>query len=354
VAGLIGIGIGVSVGPKSGDLLASTASRQPSQPASVARAPSVMLGSDTIANLVERVDGSVVSIDTIARSEVDPLFGLFFGDSVPQTQEQRGVGSGFIVDESGLIVTNHHVIREANEISVALASGRRLQGRVVGSDPANDLALIKVNDKNLPALRFAAAEQTRVGDWVLAIGSPLGLSHTVSVGIVSALNRGIAISDRVNFLQTDAAINPGNSGGPLLNLRGDVVGVNTAVATQGQGIGFAIPAWTAQNIVNQLRSKGRVQRSWLGVSIRDFAQDNLTGIAVMATAPGGPAEKGGLRPGDLIIAVDDRPVKNSRDLLSTLNDRAAGITVKLTIIRQGVRDTVKVVLQAAPGNYPER
>ena len=207
---------------------------------------------------------------------------------------------------------------------------------------------MRVNGKGLPSLKFMQGDKARVGDTVVAIGSPLGLAHTVSAGIISATNRGIAISDRLNFIQTDAAINPGNSGGPLINMAGEVLGVNTAVAARGQGIGFAIPSWVVQPVINQLRTKGRVERTWLGVSIRDLSEGDAKGVLIVATAPNGPARRGGMQPGDVVIQVDSVPVRSARDLLAYLNAKPVGTTVRLVVQRAGQRATVAVTLQAAP------
>ena len=305
-------------------------------------------GSGSIADLVERVDGAVVSIDTVARGVRDPFFDQFFDDEGPGVPEQKGVGSGFIIDAAGLIVTNHHVVRGATEIQVTTATGQQYRGRVIGADPSNDLAVVRVNAKGLPALKFVQGDRVRVGDTVVAIGSPLGLAHTVSAGIISATNRGIAISDRLNFIQTDAAINPGNSGGPLINMAGEVVGVNTAVAARGQGIGFAIPAWVAQPVVQQLRTKGRVERTWLGVSIRDLSAGDARGVLIVATAPNGPARAGGVQPGDVVVQVDSQPVRSARDLLTYLNAKPVGTIVRLLVNRGGKRATLSIRLQAAP------
>jgi serine protease Do len=303
-------------------------------------------GGGSIADLVEHVDGAVVSIDTVARVAVDPFFEQFGAEE--GGAEQKGVGSGFIIDPAGLIVTNNHVIRGATEITVTTATGQEYRGRVMGADPGSDLAIVKVNGKGLPSLKFVQTDKVRVGDTVVAIGSPLGLSHTVSAGIISATNRGIAISDRVNYIQTDAAINPGNSGGPLINMNGEVVGVNTAVAARGQGIGFAIPAWTAQSVVNQLRTKGRVERTWLGVSIRDLSEGDAKGVLVVGTVANGPARRGGMRPGDVVVQVDNVPVRASRDLLTYLNAKPAGTVVRLVVSRGGQRVTLAITLQPMP------
>lgn len=313
-----------------------------------ALAASPRWGGPNIADLVERVDAAVVNIDTIARPLRDPFLDMFVGEGLAMP-EQKGVGSGFVIDPNGLIVTNFHVIRRAADIRVTLADGTQYRGRVLGVDPTTDLALIKVNAKGLKALRFIQGDTPRVGEWVVAIGSPLGLSHTVSAGIISATNRGIALNDRVNFIQTDAAINPGNSGGPLINLAGEVVGVNTAVAARGQGIGFAIPASTARQVVAQLRSKGRVDRAWLGVSVRDMASPEESGVLVVATAQGGPAQMAGLEPGDVVLSIDQKRVRSARDLLAYLNVKPAGTVVRVKIARGRRIFNLEIELRAAPG-----
>lgn len=317
--------------------LAASPLALPHQPASAA--PGLPMHAGTIADLVERVKGAVVSIDTLARRP-----GTFV--EFDTTGGQRGVGSGYVLDPNGFVVTNFHVVRGAAAIRVNFANGRQFPARVVGADPANDLALLKIEATGLQALRFAAHDRIRVGEWVVAIGSPLGYAHTVSVGIISALNRDIALNQRLNFIQTDAAINPGNSGGPLLNLNGEVVAVNTAVSTRGQGIGFAIPAWTAENVVSQLRASGRVTRAWIGVSIRD-AGENRGAVLLQATA-GGPADRAGMQPEDVVVEVDGQAVRSTRDLISLLNDRRPGQTARLGLMRDGRKLVVNVLLQAAP------
>jgi S1-C subfamily serine protease len=335
---------------ESGDEAPVQVAQQPQIRRTVAGTPSIV-GTSTVADLVEKVDAAVVNIDTIARTRAprDPFYDQFFGgDGQAPEQEEKGVGSGFIVDPNGLVVTNFHVVRGATDIKVTMANGQHYVGRVVGTDPGTDIALVKINARNLPALRFVQNDKgVRVGDWVVAIGSPLGLAHTVSVGIVSALNRGIAINERVNFIQTDAAINPGNSGGPLISMTGEVVGVNTAIAAQGQNIGFAIPAWTAKNVVGQLRTTGKVVRPWLGVSIRDL-EEGASGVQVVGVVPQGPAARGGLQPGDVIVKVDQVPINDARDLLAYLNNKAIGSNVAVVVNRGGRNVTLSVKLESMP------
>jgi S1-C subfamily serine protease len=323
---------------------------QPQIQRTSAGTPSIV-GTSTVADLVQKVDASVVNIDTVAhtRAPRDPFYDQFFGNNGQQPDvEEKGVGSGFIVDANGLIVTNNHVVKGATDITVTMANGKHYPGKVVGTDPGTDLALVKVNARGLPALRFVQNDHSvRVGDWVVAIGSPLGLAHTVSVGIVSALNRGIAINERVNFIQTDAAINPGNSGGPLIAMNGEVVGVNTAIAAQGQNIGFAIPAWTAKNVVGQLQTTGKVVRPWLGVSIRDL-EEGAPGVQIVGVVANGPAAHGGIQANDVIIQVDQTPINDARDLLAYLNNKPLGSNVSVVVKRGGHNVTLTVKLEAMP------
>ncbi|MFP5503202.1 MAG: S1C family serine protease [Candidatus Sericytochromatia bacterium] len=303
----------------------------------------------SFADLIDQVDAAVVNIDTVARSQRDPYFEQFYGDVMPPGgPEEKGVGSGFVVDANGLIVTNYHVVRGANTITVTTQTGREFQGRVVGADPSTDLAVIKVNAKGLKALKFAPPDSVRVGDWVVAIGSPLGLSNTVSAGIISALERDLGITERAVVMQTDAAINPGNSGGPLINMKGEVVGVNIAIAARGQNIGFAIPSWIAENVVRQLATTGKVVRPYMGVSIRSLASEEGQGVQIMGVGRASPAAKAGLRPGDMITAVEGKAVKTARDLINMLNTKQVGQAVRLTVRREGKTLTVPVTLEAMP------
>lgn len=311
-----------------------------------------ILGPSTIADLVEKAAPAVVNLDTIKRRP-NPMrdLDLFFhgalgqgGRGMPSYFEQRGVGSGFVIDPAGLIVTNHHVTQGVSEIKVTLPDGRSFQGRVIGHDAGTDLALVKIDAKGLPTLKFAPPNQVRVGEWVVAIGSPLGLSTTVTAGIVSALKRSVAISDRVEFLQTDAPINPGNSGGPLLNLNGEVVGINTAIAARAQGIGFAIPVETARFVVSELRAKGKVERPWLGLVILSEAG----GLKVREVTPGGPAARAGIQSGDVILELEGKKVDEASDVIRALGDRRVGDKVRVAVSRQGRRQQLILVLGAMP------
>lgn len=355
---------------ESGDAAVSTeapvqVAAQPQIRRTVAGTPS-LVGTSTVADLVQKVDAAVVNIDTVARSRAprDPFYDQFFGGegnggSQPE-MEEKGVGSGFIVDPNGLIVTNNHVVKGATDITVTMANGKHYPGKVVGTDPGTDLALVRINAKGLPALRFVQNDKSvRVGDWVVAIGSPLGLAHTVSVGIVSALNRGIAINERVNFIQTDAAINPGNSGGALVDGEGRLVGINTAILSRtggNQGIGFAVPAEQAVASADQIIEQGFVRHPLLGISgidvspeiAEEFGLQASRGAVVDAVQEGTGAEEAGVQSGDIIIAVDGEPLATMSQLVAEVRSRAPGDTVELTIVRAGEELTVDVTLSERP------
>ncbi|HKK34230.1 MAG TPA: trypsin-like peptidase domain-containing protein, partial [Desulfomicrobiaceae bacterium] len=249
-------------------------------------------------------------------------FERFFGDRM-QPREQRSLGSGFIISEDGYIVTNNHVIEGADEVRVNLQGGNgagdSFEAELVGADKETDLALLKIEaEEKLPVLRFGDSEELDVGQWVMAIGNPFGLDHTVTAGIISAKGRTIGAGPYDNFLQTDASINPGNSGGPLLNLDGEVIGINTAIIATGQGIGFAIPSSMAKEVISQLKNYKKVRRGWIGVTIQDVDENTATalgldapkGALVSGVQPGDPADKGGVQTGDVIIAVDGSTIEN--------------------------------------------
>ncbi|MBM3268821.1 MAG: trypsin-like peptidase domain-containing protein [Candidatus Sericytochromatia bacterium] len=331
--------------------------------AAPARPVAPAFGPETIADLAERVAPAVANIDTVERRrnpmmELDPFFHGFFGPDgrIPPYFESKGVGSGFVIDAGGLLLTNWHVVRSAQRIVVTFPDGRRFQGRVEGRDPATDIALVRIPAQGLPVLDIAADDRLRVGEWVVAIGNPLGLSTTVTAGIVSALNRGLAINERVPFIQTDAPINPGNSGGPLIDLRGRVVGMTTAVARNTTGIGFAIPAETLRWALPQLKTAGKVERAWLGVTLDSISPDGVvadklgSGIIIRSVSPGSPAAQAGLREGDLVLAIDGRSLRDPGELIRTLAARRAGERVQLLISRQGQTTVVPVDLGVMPIN----
>ena len=282
------------------------------------------------------------------------FFGRFFGDIPDREMKQRSLGSGFIVDKEGYIITNNHVVSGADEIKVKLADGREYTAKVVGRDNKTDLALIKISSifKDLPTLALGDSDSMQVGDWVLAIGNPFGLEHTVTQGIISASGRVIGSGPYDNFLQTDAPINPGNSGGPLVNLKGEVIGINTAIVAAGQGIGFAIPSSTAKTVIAQLREKGKVIRGWLGVSIQmvtpdlapTFGMKEPQGALVADVVKGSPAEKAGIKQGDIILSFDGRKIKTSSELPWIVADTPVGKTVDVKLMRQGKEMDIKVTI----------
>jgi serine protease Do len=328
-----------------------------------------------IADLVDELKKSVVNIQVTKKvkspegrfpffrgpwGERDPFrdfFEKFFGDRFPKEFEQKSLGSGVIITEDGYILTNNHVVEDADEILVKLSDTEKYEGRVVGRDPTTDLALVKVEAKHpLPAAALGDSDQLRVGEWVIAIGNPFGLEHTVTAGIVSAKGRVIGSGPYDNFIQTDASINPGNSGGPLFNLRGEVVGINTAIVATGQGIGFAIPINMAKDILPQLKEKGKVTRGWLGVQIqpwepglaKKFGLEEERGALVGKVMEGEPADKAGIKNGDVILQVEDHPIKDTRDLLNTIAKLPPGKRVKIVVLRDGKEKTLYVTLGERP------
>lgn len=298
----------------------------------------------------------------------DPFFEQFFGRQFGQRQprgrdrimKQQAAGSGFIISADGYILTNHHVVAKADTITVRLADEREFKAKVVGTDPQTDVALIKVAGQNLPVLPLDDSDSLEVGEWVIAIGSPFQLSKTVTVGVVSAKGRNrMGMADYENFIQTDAAINPGNSGGPLLNIRGEAIGMNTAIFSRSggyMGIGFAIPINMAKNIEQQLRSSGKITRGWLGVMIQDvdeelarqFGSGERHGALVSEVSPGSPAEKGGLQQGDLIVAMNGRKVDNVSDLRNRIAETQPDTDVSLRVLRDGQEKTLSMRIGSQP------
>jgi serine protease Do len=287
----------------------------------------------------------------------------FFGQDPRQRQRQTprkrrmvGQGSGFIISQDGYIMTNNHVVGEADKVRVQMQDGREYDAAIIGTDPPSDLAVIKIEADDLPSLALGDSDKLEVGDWVLAVGNPFGLSHTLTAGIVSAKGRsGIGVTDYENFIQTDAAINPGNSGGPLVNLDGEVVGINTAIVSRSggsMGIGFAIPVNMARGIRDQLIATGQVTRGLLGVVIQDLTEelarsfdlDKKDGILVAQVMPDSPAEKAGLERGDVIRKIDGDEVENVATFRNRIAMTAPGTKVKLTIVRDGKSRRVKVTI----------
>lgn len=319
----------------------------------------------SLAPLVEQVSGSVVNISTFTTRQVhnpllnDPFFRRFFqlppGQQMPPTRRTQSAGSGVIIDASkGTVVTNHHVVDGADEVMVQLADGRSFKAEVLGSDPEVDIAVLKIDGKNLQALKLADSEKLRVGDFVMALGNPFGLGQTLTTGVVSALGRtGLGIEGYENFIQTDASINPGNSGGALVDLNGDLVGINTAIlapAGGNVGIGFAIPANMAKASIEQILEHGEVRRGQLGVIIQDLTPDlaeafdvdkNQRGVLISEVQPGSAADKAGLLAGDVVISVDGKPVENAAALRNSIGLRRIGDKLKLTVLREGKTRVIK-------------
>ena len=287
---------------------------------------------------------------------LDNLFG-----GVPQSRRERSLGSGFIVDKAGYIVTNNHVIKDADQIKVILHDDQEYDAKIIGADPVTDLALIKIDAKNLKPLKFGASKDALVGSWVVAIGSPFGLEQTVTAGIVSAKGRILGSGPYDDFIQTDASINPGNSGGPLLNMDGEVVGINTAIIKSGQGIGFAIPSDLAVTVIDQLKDSKRVSRGWLGVSIQDVSRemseyynlDQDEGVYVAKAYEDNPAYEAGIRQGDVITRVNGVKVSSSRDLTMTIANLRVGSKVNVDVIRQGKDKTFTVKLGERPDSVED-
>jgi serine protease DegQ len=330
-------------------------------------APSIPPGSYSAA--AKKAMPSVVNIFTSKKAEAnpsqpfmdDPLFRHFFGEQQEeQPQRENSLGSGVIVSTQGLILTNHHVIESADEIEVALADGRTVSARIVGTDPETDLAVLKVDVKNLPAITFAQADQINVGDVVLAIGNPFGVGQTVTQGIISALGRShLGINTFENFIQTDAPINPGNSGGALIDTDGNLVGVNSAIYSRSggsMGIGFAIPVSLAKQVMEQIIRQGSVTRGWIGIEAQDitpelaesFRLKEVRGSLIAGILRNSPAERAGLKPGDILLEIDGRQVQDSSSMLNLISSLKPNKKAILTISRDQKEFSVPVQIGKRP------
>ncbi len=334
---------------------------------------------ESFSQLAEQAKTGVVNIQTVKTSQgggrvfqhffgspfgghprgLEEFFGPFFQQ--PQNRTERSLGSGFIIDKKGYIVTNNHVIKDADKIKVILHDNTEYDAKIIGTDPMTDLALIKIEAKGLHPLRFGSSKNTAVGSWVVAIGSPFGLEQTVTAGIVSAKGRIIGSGPYDDFIQTDASINPGNSGGPLLNLDGEVIGINTAIIKSGQGIGFAIPSDMATGIIDQLTESSSVSRGWLGVAIQSVSKEMAEyygleegqGVYVAKAYEDNPAYEAGIRQGDVIIQIDGKEIESSRDLTLTIANLKVGQMIKVHLIRDGKKKTFPVKLGKRPNNMDE-
>src|SRR5437867_722182 len=358
------------------------------QPATAA-VPSRPLGPQTLEtfrDIAHGVTGGVVNINTkrLVKGQRSGSFRDFFGDDMfdrffgpqgpqgqgpqrgPETEAQRALGSGFVVDKDGYILTNRHVIEGADKISVTMADGKRYDAKLVGKDARTDVALLKIEPRGtLTVLNLGDSDQTDVGEWVMAVGNPFGLSgNSVTVGVVSFKGRPLPLNTQANpveMIQTDASINPGNSGGPLLNTRGEVIGINTLIITQGlpqsAGVGFAVPINVAKEILPQLRDKGHVVRGWLGVVIqpvsedmaKSFRMEEAKGALISDVTKDSPAEKAGLKPGDVVLTADGRSIEDSSALSRYIASKAPGSSVRLQVLRDGAQRTMTLTL----GTFPD-
>jgi serine protease Do len=287
----------------------------------------------------------------------EDFFDKFFGNSPRREFKQKSLGSGFLIDREGYILTNNHVVEKASSIKVKLSDEKEYDAKIIGRDPKTDIALIKIDvNHTLPSATFGDSDKLEVGDWVVAIGNPFGLEHTVTAGIVSAKGRVIGAGPYDDFIQTDASINPGNSGGPLLNLKGEVVGINTAIVSSGQGIGFAIPINVAKDLLPQLKSKGKIARGQLGVVIqkitpeiaKNFNLKEAEGALVSDVMENGPAEKAGIKRGDVITSYNGNKIKDNEMLPRLVAATEIGKKVKVGIIRDGKPMTIEVVVGEMP------
>ncbi len=382
---LLAILVGVLLSVNTFSVLPSQAEPAPNVavdfPQSIAQKPSTAaaaIGSSSfVTAAVNRVGMAVVRIDTertVSRRlpdpfMEDPFFRRFFGDSFPRQlppEQLRGLGSGFIIDKKGLILTNAHVVDKADKVTVRLKDGRKFEGKVQGVDEVTDLAVVKINaGSDLPVAPLGLSSQVQVGDWAIAVGNPLGFDNTVTLGIVSTLKRpsaqvGIS-SKRLEFIQTDAAINPGNSGGPLLNYRGEVIGINTAIRADATGIGFAIPIDKAKQIISELEQNGRVAHPFIGIAMSDLTRElakinnqnpnssiqlpEVEGVFVERVVPDSPAEFAGIRRGDVIVKVGEEDITMSEQLLNIVENSGVGQSLQLQVLRNG--STLKIKVKTA-------
>ncbi|HQS57128.1 MAG: 2-alkenal reductase [Gallionellales bacterium 35-53-114] len=330
----------------------------------------------SFSNAAKKVMPAVVNIFTT--SEVknsnnqfmdDPRFRFFFGDQFEENapQQASSLGSGVLVSHDGYILTNHHVVEAADQIEVALADGRNAKGRIIGSDPETDLAVIKIDlGDNLPAITFGQSDQAQVGDIVLAVGNPFAVGQTVTMGIVSAVKRNhLGLNAFENFIQTDAAINPGNSGGALVDVNGNLIGINSAIYSPNGGslgIGFAIPATTAKKIMEQIILTGSVTRGWIGVAVQEitpelaesFKLGKIQGVLISEVVRGGPADQAKIKAGDILISVDGKALPDSNSMLETVAALLPGKTVALKLLRNQREITVQVKIGRRPRPKPQQ
>lgn len=315
---------------------------------------------------------AVVNISTDQKVKVKPFFSPFddnplfrdffddfFGDVLPREREYKStsLGSGFIISKDGYIVTNDHVVKNADEITVKLNDKRVFKAKIIGRDPKTDIAVIKINGDNLPTLKLGNSDKLKIGQWAIAVGNPFGLNGTLTMGVISATGRSnLGIETYEDFIQTDASINPGNSGGPLLNIYGEVIGINTAIIATGQGIGFAIPINMAKNIIDQIINKGKIERSWLGIGIQKLTPElaesmNIkikTGVLINRVYENSPAEKSGLKEGDVIIECNGKKLEDPSDLQKIVISVPVGSSLELKILREGKEKVFTIKTEKMP------
>jgi S1-C subfamily serine protease len=377
---LVGVGTMVGIGAAywrqpSPPLIAS--SPAPTQPAAVlnpvTNSPSATTENlNFVAGVVDRVGPAVVRIDALHRLKARAGRSTS-GDPDSEQGAERGTGSGFILSADGQIITNGHVVEDTTQVTVTLKDGRILPGNVIGIDPVTDLAVVKVNGQGLPTVKMGDSSNLAAGEWAIAIGNPLGLDNTVTLGIISATGRSssdVGIPDkRVRYIQADAAINPGNSGGPLLNSQGKVIGINTAIRADGQGLGFAIPIQTAQRIAKQILSTGKASHPYLGIKMVERSPELLKkvaadpqlgaaakvdqGVIVVEVLPNTPAAKGGLKKGDVIQKVASQKVNSPNDVQEQVESSEIGKPLTLAVIRAGQQQTLQIQPEVYPSTAPE-
>lgn len=383
---LVLLGAGVTLSSNyffSGKLLSSATPNAQNSSQAIAQTlpPNTALptqGTNFITSVVDKVGPAVVRINasrtvTARMPEVfnNPLFRDFFGSDLPtepQQRVERGTGSGFIIESSGLILTNAHVVDGADTVNVILKDGRSFAGKVMGADPLTDVAVVKIQANNLPTVSLGNSEQLKPGEWAIAIGNPLGLDNTVTTGIISATGRSssdVGVPDkRVQFIQTDAAINPGNSGGPLLNASGEVIGMNTAIIQGAQGLGFAIPINTAKRIADNLVANGKVEHPYLGiqmVTLTPELKDNINnnpnagltvnedqGVLIAKVMPNSPAANAGLRAGDVIQKINGQSANKAEDIQKVVEDAQVGSNIQIEVRR----NQTNMALTVRPGTFP--
>ncbi len=389
---VIGSGVGVLgsqtlLNPQAGKSSPVAESAAPVQPlanqTTQTVAPPSLNSDNFIANAVEKVGPAVVRIDSarkVAANVPDafnnPLFRRFFGEEAPPPQErvERGTGSGFILSADGRLLTNAHVVAGADTVEVTLKDGRTFTGKVLGVDTVTDVAAIKIEATNLPTVSMGSSSSLIPGQWAIAIGNPLGLDNTVTAGIISATGRSssqVGVPDkRVQFIQTDAAINPGNSGGPLLNDRGQVIGINTAIRADAQGLGFAIPIETAQRVGDQLFAKGKVEHPFLGVQMADlnsalrqeinedkdtpFKVNQDRGVLIIRVMKDSPAAQGGIQPGDILQKISNQPVETATKVQTVVEASQIGASLPVEVARNGQTVQLQVKLAALPQKEEDR